>query len=283
MILLTFSFIFSVLICSSWFTSFIPPNHILFTLQVDPTKEQWQNIADVIKEKGLQPFFDNAYQGFASGDLDNDAHSLHMFVEKGLHPFVACSFAKNMGLYGERCGALHIVAPNADAATASLSQIKIEARAMYSNPPQFGAQVAYKVMTNPELRTMWEAELKEMSGRIKSMREALRSRLEKRLPELSWNHVTDQIGMLVMSPSLLSFFVSILLLLFPIPNPILDFLSFPLYGRFSYTGLTPEQVKHCADHGSLFMLSTGRISMAGLNEGNVDHVAESMANSIMAT
>ena len=163
-------------------------------LQVDPTKEQWQKIAEVIQEKELQPFFDNAYQGFASGDLDADAYSLRMFVEKGLYPFVACSFAKNMGLYGERCGALHILAPNAAAATATLSQIKIEARAMYSNPPQFGAQVAHKVMTNPELRVLWEAELKDMSGRIKAMREALRRRLEAKVPELTWNHVTDQVG-----------------------------------------------------------------------------------------
>lgn len=249
--------------------------------QVDPTKEQWQKIADLIKEKGLQPFFDNAYQGFASGDLDADAYSLRMFVKKGLHPFVACSFAKNMGLYGERCGALHIVAPTGTAATATLSQIKIEARAMYSNPPQFGAQVAHKVMTNPELRTMWELELKEMSGRIKAMREALRYRLEAKLPELTWNHITDQVSQWSRVESL-NLFLYHEMSLSVFSTDMLTFLPFYFLqiGMFSYTGLTPEQVKYCADHGSLFMLSTGRISMAGVNDGNVDHVAEAMVNAI---
>mmetsp|Transcript_23655 Transcript_23655/g.33206 ORF Transcript_23655/g.33206 Transcript_23655/m.33206 type:complete len:416 (+) Transcript_23655:324-1571(+) len=216
---------------------------------VDPTMEEWEQIADVIKERELQPFFDNAYQGFASGDLEGDAASLRLFIDKGLHPLVACSFAKNMGLYGERIGALHVVAPSPEAAQATLSQLKIEARAMYSNPPKFGAQVALRVMTNPKLRPLWETELKHMSERIKRMRVVLRKLLEDKVNPAhgkTWNHVTDQIGM------------------------------------FSYTGLTPDQVNHCGTEGSVFMLSTGRISMAGLNDHNVEYVATVMANAIDA-
>ena len=162
---------------------------------VDPTLEQWSQIADVMKERNLIPFFDNAYQGFASGDLEGDASSLRIFIQKGLNPLLACSFAKNMGLYGERIGALHVLTSDNDSASATLSQLKIIARVLYSNPPQFGAMVAHRVMTDSNLRSLWETELKQMSGRIQKMRMELRRLLEEKLPGTSWKHVTDQIGM----------------------------------------------------------------------------------------
>ena len=162
---------------------------------VDPTLEQWDKIANVMKERHLIPFFDNAYQGFASGDLEGDAASLRMFINKGLNPLLACSFAKNMGLYGERIGAFHVVTSDEASASATLSQLKIIARVLYSNPPQFGAMVAHRVMTDPNLRTLWETELKDMSGRIQKMRTELRRLLEEKLPGTSWKHITDQIGM----------------------------------------------------------------------------------------
>lgn len=213
---------------------------------VDPTIEQWKKISEVIVSRQLLPFFDNAYQGFATGDLVGDAAALKMFIQMGLNPIVACSFAKNMGLFGERVGALHVVAPDAQSAQAGLSQLKVKARAMYSNPPQFGAQIAHMVMTNPELRLLWETELKGMSERIQKMRKLLRAKLEDKAKDQTWHHITDQIGM------------------------------------FSFTGLTKEQVHYCRKHGSVFMLDTGRISMAGLNEKNVEHVAAAMAESVQA-
>merc|ERR1712071_585499 len=157
------------------------------------------------------------------------------------------------GLYGERIGALHILAPDDVTATNVLTQLKLLARAMYSNPPQFGAMVAHRVMTQPDLRKLWEDELRAMATRIKAMRHALRERLEKEChasdqnqTQQTWHHITDQIGM------------------------------------FSYTGLTEEQVAVCMANG-VFMMSTGRISMAGLNEANVDHVAKVIAKSIRET
>eukprot|EP00560_Eucampia_antarctica_P008232 CAMPEP_0197823886 /NCGR_PEP_ID=MMETSP1437-20131217/1200_1 /TAXON_ID=49252 ORGANISM="Eucampia antarctica, Strain CCMP1452" /NCGR_SAMPLE_ID=MMETSP1437 /ASSEMBLY_ACC=CAM_ASM_001096 /LENGTH=410 /DNA_ID=CAMNT_0043423273 /DNA_START=17 /DNA_END=1249 /DNA_ORIENTATION=- len=213
---------------------------------VDPTLSQLEEIAEVVKERNLIPFFDNAYQGFASGDLEGDAASLRMFVSKGLNPLVACSFAKNMGLYGERIGALHVVTSDQTSAAATSSQFKIIARVVYSSPPRFGAMVAHRVMTDSTLRILWENELKEMSGRINKMRSELRRLLEQKLPGTSWKHVTDQIGM------------------------------------FSYTGLTKDQVEHCANPGAVFMLPTGRISMAGLNDGNLEHTAKAFAGAIKA-
>lgn len=213
---------------------------------VDPNLDQLEQIATVVQERKLIPFFDNAYQGFASGDLEGDASSLRMFIAKGLNPLVACSFAKNMGLYGERIGALHVVTSDAPSAAATLSQLKIIARVIYSNPPKFGAMVVHRVMTDPSLRTLWETELKSMSARIQTMRSELRRLLEQKLPNTSWKHVTDQIGM------------------------------------FSYTGLTKEQVDHCAKYGAVFMLPTGRISMAGLNDGNLEHTATAFAEAIQA-
>lgn len=213
---------------------------------VDPTLSQLEQIATVVQERKLIPFFDNAYQGFASGDLEGDAASLRMFISKGLNPLVACSFAKNMGLYGERIGALHVVTSDEPSAAAALSQLKIIARVIYSNPPKFGAMVAHRVMTDPQLRNLWETELKSMSTRIHKMRSELRLLLEQKLPGTSWKHVTDQIGM------------------------------------FSYTGLTKDQVDHCANYGAVFMLPTGRISMAGLNEGNLEHTATAFAEAIKA-
>ena len=66
---------------------------------------QWVKIADIKEEKKLFPFFDCAYQGFASGDLDTDAWSVRYFVnERNFELFVAQSYSKNFGLYNERAG-----------------------------------------------------------------------------------------------------------------------------------------------------------------------------------
>ncbi|CAN7082039.1 unnamed protein product [Brassica oleracea var. botrytis] len=90
----------------------------------DPTPEQWAKIADVIQEKNHIPFFDVAYQGFASGSLDEDATSVRLYAERGMEFFVAQSYSKNLGLYAERIGAINVVCSSADAATRVRSQLK---------------------------------------------------------------------------------------------------------------------------------------------------------------
>jgi aspartate/tyrosine/aromatic aminotransferase len=119
---------------------------------VDPTTEQWQKIADVIETKKHVPWFDIAYQGFASGDPDVDAAAVRYFVKRNIDCLISQSFAKNIGMYGERIGALHIVAGDAASAAASLSLLEVIIRPMYSNPPSHGARVVAKVLSDPELR-----------------------------------------------------------------------------------------------------------------------------------
>ena len=166
---------------------------------VDPTQEQWKQIAAVIIERRHFPFFDTAYQGFASGDLARDGWAIRYFVGLGLELCIAQSFAKNLGLYGQRVGAFHFVSgPGAEATLASrriASQLAILQRCEISNPPAYGARIASVVLNDPELFAQWEDDLRTMSGRITSMRKGLRTRLEEGGTPGTWNHITDQIGM----------------------------------------------------------------------------------------
>ncbi|OJJ46591.1 hypothetical protein ASPZODRAFT_66640 [Penicilliopsis zonata CBS 506.65] len=218
---------------------------------VDPTPEQWQQIAAVMREQGHFPFFDTAYQGFASGDLARDAWAIRYFVEQGFELCIAQSFAKNLGLYGERAGAFHFVsAPGADAVESSqhvASQLAILQRSEISNPPAYGARIASLILNDSQLFAEWEADLRTMSGRIQEMRAGLRARLEERGTPGAWNHITEQIGM------------------------------------FSFTGLTEPQVKVLRDQWHIYMTKNGRISMAGLNTHNLDYFAEAVDSVVRET
>ncbi|MCL4113841.1 UNVERIFIED_CONTAM: hypothetical protein GTU68_048254 [Idotea baltica] len=133
---------------------------------VDPTFEHWQQLAEVIKKKKLIPYFDSAYQGFASGDLINDAKSIRYFADAGFTMFVSQSYAKNMGLYGERVGALHVVCQSSEEASKVLSQLKMVIRANYSSPPVHGARLAEKVLADAANFQQWRDELKQVADRI---------------------------------------------------------------------------------------------------------------------
>lgn len=203
----------------------------------DPTEEQWRRLADIFEEKKLFPFFDSAYQGFASGDPNKDAFAVRYFVSRGFELFCSQSFAKNFGLYNERVGNLTIVQRDAATTVAIASQITLLIRHMYSNPPAFGARIVSTVLNNPELRQEWMDAIKTMSGRIIQMRQALFDELTKIGTPGTWTHITQQIGM------------------------------------FSYTGLNPEQVNLLIKKFHVYLLSSGRINMCGLNENNVAYVA----------
>ncbi|KAL2159537.1 hypothetical protein VTH06DRAFT_2542 [Thermothelomyces fergusii] len=208
---------------------------------VDPTPEQWREIASLMKAKRHFPFFDTAYQGFASGDLDRDAAAIRLFVEAGFELVIAQSFAKNFGLYGERAGCFHYVAsPSSDATNVTArvaSQLAILQRSEISNPPIYGARIASIILNDPVLFAEWQENLRTMSGRIIDMRKRLRDKLEELHTPGQWNHITDQIGM------------------------------------FSFTGLTEPQVLKLRSDYHIYMTKNGRISMAGLNSKNVDYVA----------
>jgi aspartate aminotransferase len=211
---------------------------------VDPTQSQWKELATLLKQKSHFPFFDCAYQGFASGDLAKDAWAVRYFVEQGFELCVAQSFAKNFGLYGERAGCFHFVTgPGTDAQNTIgriSSQLAILQRSEISNPPAYGARIAGLVLNDEALFKEWEANLRTMSGRIISMRTALRSKLEELETPGTWNHITDQIGM------------------------------------FSFTGLSEKQVLKLREVAHIYMTKNGRISMAGLNTGNVEYVAKAV-------
>ncbi|PKY02881.1 aspartate transaminase [Aspergillus campestris IBT 28561] len=190
---------------------------------VDLTQDQWKQVAAVMRSRRLFPFFDCAYQGFASGDVVRDAWAVRYFIDQGFELCVAQSFAKNFGLYGQRTGAFHFVsAPGADAPAATshvASQLAILQRSEISNPPAYGARIVSRVLNDPALFAEWEGDLRTMSGRIADMRRGLRQRLEAKGTPGSWTHITDQIGM------------------------------------FSFTGLTEPQVKLLREKWHVYMVS----------------------------
>ena len=204
---------------------------------VDPTEAQWQQIADVCKRNQLYPFFDTAYQGFTSGSLDKDAYGLRLFISQGFEMVIAQSFAKIMGLYGERTGCLHFVCADDKAAARVLSQVKIIVRTNYSSPPKHGARIAAKILNDPSLRQQWLDELVAVCKRMNDMRTALRSAIEAKGVKGDWSHITTQIGM------------------------------------FSFTGLSVKQSETMVKKHSIYMTKNGRISVCGITTKNVDYVA----------
>ncbi|XP_064193471.1 aspartate aminotransferase, mitochondrial [Anguilla rostrata] len=204
---------------------------------VDPRPEQWKEIAALAKKKNLLVFFDMAYQGFASGDIDRDAWAVRHFIAEGHNIVLSQSFAKNMGLYGERVGGFTVVCNDAEEAKCVESQLKILIRPMYSNPPMNGARIAATILNTPELRSEWLEEVHSMANRIIKMREQLVANLKKEGSTLNWQHVIDQIGM------------------------------------FCFTGLKPDQVERLTKEFSVYMTKDGRISMAGVTSGNVAYLA----------
>jgi len=214
---------------------------------VDPTEAQWREIAAVMKERQLLPLMDSAYQGYASGCLDKDAFAIRLFTEElGMHLFVCQSFAKNLGLYGERIGMLHVVCGSPQEAKAVLSQLKMVIRPMYSSPPIHGAHLVEKILGDPARFEAWRKELKAMAQRILDVREKLRTGLERKGTPGTWNHVTDQIGM------------------------------------FSYTGLSEPQCERLIKEHHIYLLKSGRISLAGLNDDNLHYMIDSVDEVVRA-
>ena len=161
----------------------------------DPTKEQWKMIADVIEQRNHVVFFDSAYQGFASGDAEKDAFALRYFTqERQLPVMLAQSFAKNFGLYGERCGTLSVVCADADEKARILSQLKTIIRPMYSSPPRHGSSLVKTVLDDEELTAQYYEECASMAARILQMRTLLVERLKAAGSTHDWSHITSQIG-----------------------------------------------------------------------------------------
>ena len=207
---------------------------------VDPTTEQWQQIADTVKARKLVPFLDIAYQGFGDG-LEEDASVVRLFAERDLTMLISSSFSKSFSLYGERVGALTLVTSSKDETGRVLSQLKRVIRTNYSNPPTHGGTVVSMVLNSPELYQLWVDELATMRNRIRDMRKQLVEKLKANGAKGNFDFVLAQRGM------------------------------------FSYSGLTPAQVDSLREEHGVYAVQSGRICVAALNSGNIDHVAKSMA------
>jgi aromatic-amino-acid transaminase len=205
----------------------------------DLTQEQWGQVIEAVKTGGLIPFLDMAYQGFGSG-IAEDGAVVGRFVQAGGPLLVSNSFSKSFSLYGERVGALSVVASSAEEAARLLSQLKRVVRTNYSNPPVHGGKVVATVLATPELRQLWEDELATMRVRIKQMRDQLVEKLKAKAPGRDFDFVRQQVGM------------------------------------FSYSGLTKEQVAGLRAE-SIYAVDTGRICVAALNSTNIDRVVDAIA------
>jgi aromatic-amino-acid transaminase len=203
----------------------------------DLSASQIDVLVELIGRKRLLPFVDMAYQGFG-GELDEDASMIRKLVAAGLHVIVSNSFSKNFSLYGERVGGLSIVCDSKQTAAKALGQLKSIVRQIYSSPPSYGARVVTTTLADPVLNAFWRRELQGMRERMKSMRAALRRALETAVPDQEFAYLTEQRGM------------------------------------FSYTGLKAEEVDFLREERSIYLIRSGRICVAGLNEANIDYVAD---------
>ncbi|RIY32417.1 hypothetical protein CJP74_04610 [Psittacicella melopsittaci] len=204
----------------------------------DFTPEEWKLVLNKIKEKGALPVFDFAYQGFGDG-LDEDAYAVRLASEIFAEALVISSCSKNLGLYGDRLGAIHVIAANANEANLAVSNLQSFANNYYVSPGTNGAFVATTVLNNPELRSQWENDLAQVRSRIKDLRTKLANALKAR--GFDFDFVVKQKGM------------------------------------FSYTGFTPEQCKELKEKYAIYIVGNGRINIVGLNDNNLEYVADAFA------
>ena len=209
----------------------------------DLTNEQWSAVLEIVRSRGLVPFLDLAYQGFAEG-LDADAHAARLFAGATSPVFLSSSFSKSFSLYGERVGALSVVTGSPEEATRVLSQLKRIVRTNYSNPPTHGCQIVATVLGNPQLRSLWDRELGAMRDRIKEMRKRLVDAIHSRAQGTDYSFMLKQRGM------------------------------------FSYSGLSKDQVRRLREDRSIYTIDTGRLCVAALTSKNVDYVADAIAEVI---
>lgn len=207
---------------------------------IDPTAEQWTQIAALVHRKQLMPFFDFAYQGLGDG-LEEDARGLRMFAEKSPEMLISSSFSKNFGLYNERTGAITVVTRSASAADATLTHLRRAIRVNYSNPPAHGAAIVTTVLADPALRAEWDTELRGMCKRIHEMRQLFVDTLKAKGVKRDFSFLIKQRGM------------------------------------FSYSGLTKAQVDELRDKHGVYIVGSGRINVAGITRHNMDPLCEAIA------
>ena len=208
---------------------------------VDPSNDQWQQISNLVHGNGLLPLLDLAYQGFAEG-IREDGEGPLKLVQPGKETLICGSFSKNFALYNERTGSLTAVAADAAAVNVATSQIKSVIRAIYSSPPAHGGIIVSTILNDPDLRTQWESELKQMRERIQNMRQLLAETLTAKGVPGDHSFITRQRGM------------------------------------FSFSGLNPTQVEQLKNDHSVYIVGNGRINVAAITPDNCDALCEAIAN-----
>jgi aromatic-amino-acid transaminase len=199
---------------------------------IDPVEAQWHQLAALCVEKKLMPMFDFAYQGFAVG-VEEDAQGLRIFAEQCSELLVASSFSKNFGLYNERVGAFTLVGKNAEQAATAFSQVKSIARVIYSNPPAHGAAIVTQILNDEALRSEWEQEVADMRDRIQEMRTLFVQTLKDCGVDADFSFIERQNGM------------------------------------FSFSGLNKDQVNRLKEEFGIYIVGSGRISVAGMTKNNM--------------
>jgi aspartate/tyrosine/aromatic aminotransferase len=210
---------------------------------IDPSAEQWSDIAALLNDRGAVPLIDFAYQGFATG-LEEDAQGLRLLAGACGELIVCNSYSKNFGLYRERVGALTLVAGDNDAAKAVQSQAKAVVRRNYSNPPAHGALVVSHILSDAELTAQWHADLALMRERVARMRKLFRDTLDERGVTLGHGDnafIQQQNGMFTMS------------------------------------GLTREQVDRLRAEHAVYIVGSGRVNVAGMTEQNIPVLCDAIA------
>ena len=204
------------------------------------TKEDWEEIIEVYKEKEVDILVDNPYQGYVSGSIEKDAENVGLFIDSGLNVMFAQSFAKNFGLYSGRVGCMSVVCDTREEAEKVEKNLSFFIRNTTSTHPKFGADVVKHILSNPELEAQWHRDLETMANRIMSMRSALVSEMQALGSKTDWSYITKQRGM------------------------------------FALTHLDKETVLRLRAEKSVYMLDSGRVSISGINPGNVKYLAQSL-------
>ncbi|ROO05819.1 aromatic amino acid aminotransferase [Pseudomonas fluorescens] len=207
----------------------------------DLSHDDWQRVLDVVRARNLLPLIDFAYQGFGDG-LEQDAWSTRLFAAEVPELLITSSCSKNFGLYRDRTGALIVCAKTADKLIDIRSQLANIARNLWSTPPDHGAAVVATILADPELKARWADEVEAMRLRIAQLRSGLVEALEPHGLRERFAHIGVQRGM------------------------------------FSYTGLSPEQVKQLREHHSVYMVSSGRANVAGIDATRLALLAEAIAS-----
>lgn len=207
---------------------------------MDLSPSQWDEIIELTKAQGFTPLIDMAYQGFGDG-VDEDAYGVRKMAGAVDNMILCSSCSKNFGLYRERIGACSIVGKDASSANVAFSVLLYVVRCIYSMPPAHGAAIVETILGADELKQEWLAELKVMRDRINGNRSMLVEKLKEKGVTRNFDFIADQKGM------------------------------------FSFLGISPQQVEQLQREHSIYMVDSSRISIAGIGNGNVDYLAESIA------